>query len=232
MSTLLDGISKIRRHLLKPKDGAPNTDSILGELIEEQRNFMNELVNSSVLWTYQEWTITPNGQDVLIPYDLGKIWFVRTSDPYNSIPVEFTDYRDASTDWWWYQPIAASRPQDYGYGWGLNNKIAFYYKDGSLYAKMPLPYIDVPLVITAAAGVWEPDLSTQGVLKQYHHLPEIRASINLLPGAEWDSDGDRKRSGLADTLPIQEGRVYEQFIVAKRSITGETITYGEPSMYF
>lgn len=232
MSTLIQGISNVRRHLLKPKEGAPSIDTIVGGLRDEFQNFINELENASVLWTFEDFTITPNGQDVLIPREVGKIWLVRTGLPYNSVPIEFTDYRDAATDWWYYQPIAASRPQDYGYGYGISSRIAFYYKSGSLYAKIPLPYLNLPLIITAATGLWEPSLETQAVLKRYHHLPEIRAAINCLPGADWDADGDRKRSGLTQTLPIQESRVYEQFVVAKRSITAEDIVYGENSYGF
>lgn len=234
MGTLLQSISNVRRHLLKPKENAPDIDSILGAAIDEMQNFQNELGNSSVAWTIQEFDISLGAsEDVLIPQEVGKILFVRTNYssgyPYGQVAVEFVDLRDASTDWWHYEPMAASRPEDYGYLAGYAGKIAFYRKSGSLYARVPLAY-GGNLTVTAAAGVINPSLSGVSVLSEYHHLPEIRAAMNLLPAAEWTNNeeaDERRRRNLMQTLSKQEERVYEQFVVAKRSQTAESTVYRE-----
>lgn len=223
-NTLLDSRNRVRRQLLKPKESAPNDDLIFGELLDEFQNIYNELSNSSLPWTFKEFNITPSANDVLVGSNIGKILQVRTqSDSFTSLDIPFTDIQDASTSWWYYQPIAASRPEDYGNLSGATS-LAFYRKNGSLYARVPQAYSQ-SLTVIAATGDWSENvgLSTVPVMQGFHHLPEIRVSNNLLGASEWDSGGEKKMIFLQGQLPIKEKRVYDQFIIAKRSVAVERV---------
>lgn len=236
MTTINSSIDNVRRHLLKPREQSPNVDTVFGAILDEMRNFTNELTNSNVAWDVREYEVSLGGFDgeYLVGDGIGKILFCTANNnayPYSTL-VDFVDLSDASTNWWTYETGTASRPEDWGYWAGYPGQVAFVRKGGSLYAKMAPNSGGINLKITAAAGDWAEnvDLRSSAVLSEYHHLPEIRAAMNVLADAEWSDDAGKdemKRKNLMATLPVQENRVYEQFRIAKRSLTADAVVFRE-----
>ncbi len=226
MSTFRESIAKIRELLLDPLEQKPNVKQVFGSALREFKNFTNELSLTGQPWATDEFPLNLGNGDFLIANSakVGKILFV--SGYYNNFytPVEFTDLSDASPDWWNYN----ERPffDDY-----FSNpfKLAFYRKNGLLYARSAPVYAGYSnLTMTATVGDWSANLDQKQVLSEYHHLPEIRAALNLLPNCEWSDNFDRdesKRRSLAANLAAQEKRVLELFREAKRNITADDVSF-------
>ena len=237
---LLDNLNAIRRHLLKPLDDAPNLDVMLGAMIDETMHLENELGNSSVAWNIRDFRLRPlnNNFDCRVSdEDVGKILMVTIDG--DALPVEFTDLRDASSDWWNWSPQAVDRLEDFGY-YDIRDgraKIAFYRKDGVTFARFPNIY-DGQQMTVKTQGVFDRDtsLSSAAALPSYHQLINVRAAQNVLPGAMWSTDAPRDeamRRNLMMSLPRQETRYYEQFVIAKRSLTAdEAVFIGTDEEYF
>lgn len=223
MYLISDSLNRIEHLLLDPVEQKPNVKLKLDALIREFQNFYNELSNSSIPWTKDDFSVMVSGSqtDYLVSggENAGKILMVFDS---NSNSLQFVDLYDASLYWWGYTPIIAARPEDYNFA-QVSDRIAFYRKNGSLYAKVPSA-LSTTLTITAATGAWAENvaLGDSPVLREYHHLPEIRAARVLVPGAEWTTDANRNREmrqDLVTSLRDQETRVYDDFIIAKRTMT-------------
>jgi hypothetical protein len=233
MSSINKNIDAVRRLLGKPKENAPNVDAVLGSVLDEFQTLYNELSNSQVAWTTREFTVDLNGGTdyPVSPSNVGKILFATLSEGAGYYPasVEFTDLADASQDWWTYYPNAVDRPEDAGFWNGYGSKIAFYRKNGSLYARAR-GYGQ--LTVTAATGDFTngANLSTAAVLPEYHNLVNVRAAISLLPSAEWKDEAEYNENmfrKLMATLPAQEQRIDRQFQVAKRSLVADDLTFVE-----
>lgn len=230
MSTIKESVGNVRLLLDTPREQKPNVRQIFGSVLREYQNAMNELANSNVMWSLKETTVTLTGQaDKLVGSNIGKILFV-TANQDNPYLVDFTDLRDTSAYWWDYYPIASERPQDYNYA-GYPYYIAFYHKDGQLYLRSPVNYLaGEVLTITSAVGDWTSNVSagSSAVLSQYHHLPEIRAAMNLAHNARWTDSEEADLvhiQGLLQSLAMQEQRVYEQFRIHKRSLVADDVVY-------
>jgi hypothetical protein len=228
LSTLNQSVDQVGLLLDNPKDQRPTVRQRFGSVLREFSNLYNELSNSSVVWSVKEHTVNLNGNtdDYLVSGDVGKILFVTADETY-PYPVDFTDLADQSSYWWEY-PFTAARPEDYNFAM-YPGKLAFYRKNGSLYMRTP-NFSAQTLIITASTGDWTQniDANQSAVLSQYHHLPEIRAAMNLAHHARWTDDEvrDERHSGnLFQSLTVQENRVYEQFRIAKRSMTADDVVF-------
>lgn len=235
MSSINGSITRVRAKLLKPKDQAPPVELIFGEVLEEYQNVYNELANSHVPWTKGDVIVNlasgTGDYAVSENQSIGQILFVTAQSPGSqfSYPVEFTGLSAASESWYyWYPPVpdetnAFNPAQSFGYG------AAFYRKDGRLRVRVGTNvHANSILTVTFAVGNWTENASPDqiAVLTQYHHLPEIRAAQNLIEPSEWRDpvfDAIRKKN-LAVSLTSQENRVYDQFKIAKRSLTADKIT--------
>lgn len=237
MALISESLNRVSELLLDPLEQKPSVKLKFGALLREFQNFTNELGNSSVNWTTQNFNLVVDGStgDYLVSAsNVGKILFVVNDSITTPYPLEFTDLADLSSNWWYYNPIIAARPEDYNFA-PYGNQIAFYRKNGSLYAKVPTG-LATTVSVTAAMGDWSSNaqLNDSPVLSEYHHLPEIRAALSLRPIAEWGANEDRNqmmRRDLLDSLMMQESRVYSQFILAKRSIVGDDIMFRESNDY-
>jgi hypothetical protein len=234
MPIINESLSHLNNLLLDPLEQKPSVKLRLDALLREFNNFSNEATNANQAWSTTDFQLTPSatGDTLVSKQNVGKIWFVTTS----TYAVDFTDLQDAATDWWYYEPYMFARPEDYNGSY--LTQIAFYRKNGSLYAKVPAQYSGESLTVTASTGSFAQDatLETRAAMGEYHHLPEIRAAMNLLPAVEWSENAERddfKRRNLYASLMAQERRVYDQFVVAKRSLTAEDIVYrGDNDFYF
>lgn len=238
MSTLNESVSNVRLLLDNPFEQKPTVRQIFGSLIREYANFYNELSNSSVAWTVKEHSVALNGQtDYLISGDTGKILFVTGEANTYPYPVDFTDLADASAYWWSEYPFTAARPEDYNFA-AFPGRVAFYRKNGSLYMRSPNNFSGETLTITVSTGDWASNISSEesAVLSNHHHLPEIRAAMNLCHSAKWTDDDAKDVSHyerLVQSLGIQEQRAYQNFVIAKRSMTADEVCFiGTNDGYF
>ena len=226
-------IDAVRRLLQKPKAQFPNTDTILGAILDEVTHLENELGNAGTGLNLQTITVSLGGKtEYTLSQDVGKILFV-TSDEgsygdHGNYGLEFTDLRDASEDWWQYSPVPVpERPEDYGYWHGVGNKIAFYREGNKVKMKVPATFPVGRLTIKVAKiGSREMSLSESASLPSYHSLINVRAAQNVIAGAMWSDDAQKDenmRRNLMQTLPRQESRYYDQFIIAKRSPNGSDV---------
>lgn len=233
MSTINQSVSRCRELLLDPMEQKPSVKQIFGAYLRAMTNFYNKLTNSSQSWSIREHTIVLTGgsnNDYLVTGDTGKVLFVTAQNNGAPYPVEFTDLADASSYWWLYQPFAAARPEDYNYA-GAPFQIAFFRKDGSLYARLPYEYLSgETLTITTSTGNWVNNIGIEqsAVLTEYHHVPEISAAFALIPGVRWTDDivaDERKADRLAISLGMQKAEVMEDFDIAKRSLTADDVVF-------
>jgi hypothetical protein len=238
MSTLNESVTNVRQLLDDCKEQRPTVRQVFGSVKREFQNLFNELSNSSVMWTTKEHAVTLSGQtDYLISGDVGKILFVTGEANTYPYAVDFTDLADASTYWWSEYPFTAARPEDYNFAM-YPGKIAFYRRNGNLYLRTPLNFSGEVLTITAATGDWTGSISADesAVMSNYHHLCEIRAALNLAHNARWTDNEEsdiRHSQMLGQSLAIQEQRVYEQFRIAKRSLTADDVVFiGTNDGYF
>lgn len=235
MSSLTESVDRVRELLMGPYEQRPSIKQVFGAVLREYQAFYNELNNSGLNWTHEEFTVTSGSDpDYLVSGagSTGRVLFVTAqTSSINPYPVEFTELGDASVNLAWYQPIVAARPEDYN-GWGYNPlHIAFYRKGRELWARLPVNYPSgTTLTITCSTGDWinTVNLEKNAVLPGHHHLPEIRAARNLLPGATWTESAEADqmmRRNLAMSLSEQESRAADVFVIAKRSLTSDEISF-------
>lgn len=225
MSTLAQSVAKVRGLLLDPFEQKPTVKQTWQSILFEYQNFANELNLTSQPWSVMSFEVNLcncGNNPISELTKIGKILFVTTND-CDPVSVEFTDLSDVSTDWWCCNTV--DRP----YEWYPSNKIAFYRKNGRLYVKSSPQGLEC-VTVTAATGDWSTNkgLQNSAVLSEYHHLPEIRAALNLLPGAEWSDNLERdaiKRNGLMQSLSAQEARVLPLFREAKRSLAADDVSF-------
>jgi hypothetical protein len=237
VSTINQSISRVRSLLLNPKEQHPTLDQLFTQLTFEFQNFVNELSSSNLPWNYNEVTINVSSgiTDYLIPPQVGKILMAiaNPDNNYGPVSLEFADLADVSADFYLFSPL------DYGFSpdfneaisWPFPAQIAFYRKDGQPYFRLApfTPSIN-SIKLIYATGDWLESLSAESaaVLPEYHSLVEVRAAQNLLPGAEWSDDPNAdqlRRSNLARSLENQQQRYAQQFMYAKRSFTGDQVTF-------
>lgn len=232
MSNINQAVSAVRELLLTPREQKPSVRLIFGSILREFQNFYNELSNSSTFFTTKEHTLSLTGgtNDYLITGNVGKVLFVTANNNGYPYQVEFTDLADASTDWWYSYPLTAARPEDYNFA-AYPLKIAFYRKDGSLYAKVPSQLIGTgDLTIIASTGNWAETVNANSrpVLSEYEHLAHARAAKNLIYEARWTDDAvadERKADRQKGNLDEQEARIYQQFVYAKRSMVADDVVF-------
>lgn len=233
MGNLNQALEALDDLLLSPKEQKPKLRLRVGAVLRETQNLHNELVNSSVPWSFQDYVLPVSGgtNDYPLTGVTGKILFVTAQAaqgyPY---PVDFTDLADASRNWWYYYPLTAARPEDYNFSFAPA-KISFYRKDGVIWAKIPSSVVAADtLTITYSTGNWTDNipLSARPVLEEYQHLALIRAAKSLALDAEWYEDiaaNERKAAMLRQDLREQEQTVLPQFALAKRSMNADDVVY-------
>jgi hypothetical protein len=237
MSTIIKDVAAVRLLLVNPNEQSPSVDQIFNALLMEYQNLYNELSNTSQPWTTDsvEISLNSNDADYLINRKIGKVLNVTAYlDNANYAPVmlEFGDFAEVSAAGLsFFSPLYFGSDRDF-VNWGTNSAptMAFYRKQGRLYARVPaLGYEAARVVITYAVGNWIEDISpeSEAAMSEHHGLVRLRAAMNVLEASEWSGDREfnqMRKSNLDASFSRQEQRASQNLMLAKRSLTADHVT--------
>lgn len=242
MSTINSAMQLLDSVLLNPKAQKPTVAQKWTQLAFEFQNLTNELNNTSLPWTTTEIevTITPGTEDYLVPGNVGKVLFAYANtdnDYFGPISIEFADFAGVSSDFYLFSPL------DYGFSRDFNEvsfasvplQMALFREGGSLKFRVPpfstTSFTSITLVTSVGNWIDELSPSDEMVLPGHHMLAIVRAAINLLPGSEWAGEREfnvSQRQQLALSLPAQEQRYAQSWMIAKRTMSADQPSYRIP----
>lgn len=234
MATIDQMISNVRGRLMDPRQQRPSDRHVYRAVNDQLKGLYNSLSNTGVTWEEYELvlSVNPSQSDYqLNDQRLGKPIIVFTKDDSNPAHIERVvpvfELQDLNYDWGWPNDIGESLV-DYS-GSHSAWRVGYYRRNGVPYIRFkPTPQLAAQYRVMYVIGNWVDSaaLSDTPILSEHHHLIEIRASISLLPFAEWDGDeslNNQRRQQLAMSLKNDEAMFAGQFDIYSRSLYGQSM---------
>lgn len=240
MATVQEMMSNVRLRLGDPLPEKPGARHILKAVLDHTQSVYNQLNNVSRGWSVREipLQVSANQDDYLLAAaDFGKPLLVLTSDP------SFSSHWERSVPFYEIQNLnlAYDGPRD-GANWmsgfidGSNHTaagLAFYRVEGDAVRVRvrPVPQASATYKITYMTGDWRTSaaLESSPVLREHHQLIEVRASLSVLPVAEWEGcdtkENQGQRKNFSDVLRGEEQLYRRDFEAFIRSVGGHRISF-------
>lgn len=211
-------LSGVRIRARDPRPQQPTDRTLLRLLSGHVQNLLIEANIRGRYWAVDELEITVNPNVTEYPIgdeNFGKPFEVLAtySDGRPSHTVDFFEYGDMNFERSWPSYNATDPLWNIPYG---DQRMAFYRKQGSLYARIlqGTPAARYRILYQIGKFGDTTPLDEEIMLPEFYQLVEIRTAISALPHCEWDDNealNTTRRKELAMALIADEQRVYPLF---------------------
>lgn len=212
-------LSGVRIRARDPRAQQPTDRTLLRLLSGHVQNLLIEANIRGRYWAVDELEITVNPGTTEYPIgeeNFGKPFEVLAmySDGRASHIVDFHDLGDMNFERWWPGYLSSSASGDLFSG--TQQRIAFYRKQGGVYARILQggPAARYRILFQVGKFGDTVPLDEEIMLPEFYQLIEIRTALSALPHCEWDDNeamNRERRKELALSLPLDEARTYTLF---------------------
>lgn len=240
MATIQDTMNRVDQLLRFPKAQQPSQLQRMKTVLAKYQSMFNQLTNTGVSWATAETVLTVSqgveDYELTNAGNFGKALLINTLGPGNPsyiprpIPVFgienlfFDEYLPKNVgNWWgtWDGTTANALRMAFFRKAGFNNTYVRVY---------PVPQIAAEYSILYSIGDWADSAALQSemLLPEHHELAAVRASISLLPSADWvDDEGmnSNRRKELGMALANDQAEYSANWVEYIRTIAHPRMVY-------